>query len=77
MGLNRRHVCRSWQIAAQIEVMNRDYADAGIRWTLAKTTRIVNEDWFEGAGPGTFVDRHFQRRDPCELMFFLVHNKQT
>ncbi|TDL29159.1 zincin, partial [Rickenella mellea] len=39
------------QIAAQINVLNNDYASAGLSWTLAGTTRTVNSDWFNNAGP--------------------------
>lgn len=39
------------QIAAQITVMNQDYAGSGITWTLAGTTRTVNSQWFNQAGP--------------------------
>jgi len=41
------------QIAAQINVMNQDYASTGISWALAGTTRTVNSDWFNNAGPDT------------------------
>jgi len=40
------------QIAAQINVMNTGYANMGYSWTLAGTTRTVNADWFNNAGPG-------------------------
>ncbi|KAF5363796.1 hypothetical protein D9756_000785 [Leucocoprinus leucothites] len=39
------------QLSAQIDVMNKAYASAGITWTLAGTTRTVNADWFNNAGP--------------------------
>ncbi|KAJ6538264.1 metalloprotease [Mycena vulgaris] len=39
-------------IANQISVMNKDYA-GNIAWTLAGTTRTVNADWFNNAGPST------------------------
>lgn len=41
------------QIASQMQVMNRAYANAGITWVLAGTTRTVNSDWFNNAGPGS------------------------
>jgi len=41
------------QIAAQISVMNTAYANMGYSWTLAGTTRTVNADWFNNAGPGS------------------------
>ncbi|KAJ6579952.1 metalloprotease [Mycena vulgaris] len=40
------------QIANQISVLNKDYA-GNITWTLAQTTRTVNADWFNNAGPST------------------------
>ncbi|KAJ6580018.1 metalloprotease [Mycena vulgaris] len=40
------------QISNQISVMNKDYA-GNIAWTLAGTTRAVNADWFNNAGPST------------------------
>ena len=33
--------------------MNQAYAPAGITWVLAGTTRTVNADWFNRAGPNT------------------------
>ncbi|KAJ3565805.1 hypothetical protein NP233_g7406 [Leucocoprinus birnbaumii] len=39
------------QLSAQIDVMNKAYAAAGITWTLAGTTRTVNSDWFNNVGP--------------------------
>ena len=43
--------CRDSQIADQIDVMNKDYASVGLSWVLANTTRTVNADWFDNAGP--------------------------
>ncbi|KAG6817030.1 hypothetical protein H0H87_000654, partial [Tephrocybe sp. NHM501043] len=39
------------QIDDQISVLNNAYANAGIQWTLANTTRTVNADWFNNAAP--------------------------
>ena len=39
------------QIADQIAVLNKDYAEVGISWTLAETTRTVNADWFDNVKP--------------------------
>ncbi|KAL5489715.1 hypothetical protein ACEPAI_4547 [Sanghuangporus weigelae] len=39
------------QIQEQIAVLNADYADSGLSFTLAATTRTVNSDWFNNAGP--------------------------
>ncbi|KAJ7101272.1 metalloprotease [Mycena belliarum] len=39
------------QLADQVAVMNTAYAGTGITWVLAGTTRTVNADWFNGAGP--------------------------
>jgi len=41
------------QLTSQISVMNKAYAGSGITWTLAGTTRTVNADWFNNAGPDT------------------------
>ncbi|KAF8076085.1 metalloprotease [Lyophyllum atratum] len=41
------------QIASQVNVMNNAYASMGYSWTLAGTTRTVNSDWFNNAGPDT------------------------
>ncbi|KAF9452168.1 metalloprotease [Macrolepiota fuliginosa MF-IS2] len=42
------------QIQDQIDVMNAAYATAGITWTLyGTTTRTINSDWFNNAGPDT------------------------
>ncbi|KAF9475918.1 zincin [Pholiota conissans] len=39
------------QIANQISVMNTGYANSGITWKLAGTTRTTNADWFNNVGP--------------------------
>ncbi|TRM67808.1 hypothetical protein BD626DRAFT_106415 [Schizophyllum amplum] len=41
------------QISQQIDVLNEDYADSGLYFVLANTTRTVNEQWFSTAGPDT------------------------
>jgi hypothetical protein len=41
------------QIASQIKVLNHDYASSGVSWTLAGTTRTVNANWFNNAGPSS------------------------
>ena len=33
--------------------MNQDYGIVGVSWALAGTTRTVNADWFNNAGPGS------------------------
>lgn len=43
------------QITAQVKVMNADYAASGITWSLAGTTRTVNANWFNTAGPDRYV----------------------
>ncbi|KAF9057437.1 metalloprotease [Panaeolus papilionaceus] len=39
------------QITNQISVMNKAYANAGITWVLAGTTRTTNSGWFTNVGP--------------------------
>ncbi|KAF8897231.1 hypothetical protein BD779DRAFT_1607930 [Infundibulicybe gibba] len=41
------------QLASQVSVMNKAYAGSGITWALGGTTRTVNSDWFNNAGPDT------------------------
>ncbi|TFK43249.1 Metalloprotease [Crucibulum laeve] len=41
------------QLTAQISVMNTAYAGAGITWVLSSTSRTVNSDWFNNAGPSS------------------------
>jgi hypothetical protein len=41
------------QLAAQTSVMNKDYASSGLTFTTAGTTRTINADWFNNAGPGS------------------------
>ncbi|KAF4575074.1 peptidase M43B family protein [Pleurotus pulmonarius] len=43
------------QIAAQIGVLNSAYSSTGLSWVLANTTRTVNAEWFESAGPETSI----------------------
>ncbi|KAF9458928.1 metalloprotease [Collybia nuda] len=38
------------QIAAQVEVLNKDYANTGLSWNHVNTTRILSQDWFENVG---------------------------
>ncbi|KAG6903318.1 hypothetical protein C0995_013071 [Termitomyces sp. Mi166 len=40
------------QIAAQIDVLNKAYSFSGITFVLKKTTRTVNQTWFNLVGPG-------------------------
>ncbi|GLB38226.1 putative pregnancy-associated plasma protein-A [Lyophyllum shimeji] len=35
------------QIDAQMEVLNQDYAEVGVSWRHADTTRIISPDWFK------------------------------
>ncbi|KZV94126.1 metalloprotease [Exidia glandulosa HHB12029] len=39
------------QVAAQIDVLNQDYSEAGLTFELANTTRTFSEEWFTGVGP--------------------------
>ncbi|KAF8063188.1 metalloprotease [Lyophyllum atratum] len=39
------------QIEKQVAVMNADFANTGVTWRLAGTTRTVNTDWFNNVGP--------------------------
>ncbi|KAK7044542.1 extracellular metalloprotease [Favolaschia claudopus] len=41
------------QISDQINVLNSDYRDGSIRFTLVETTRTTNADWFDNAAPNT------------------------
>ncbi|GLB43193.1 putative pregnancy-associated plasma protein-A [Lyophyllum shimeji] len=41
------------QISAQMNVMNQAYASMGYSWVLAGTTRTINADWFNNAGPNS------------------------
>ena len=38
-------------IADQITVLNQDYASSGLQFVLKNTTRTVNWNWFNEAGP--------------------------
>ncbi|KAF8056628.1 metalloprotease [Lyophyllum atratum] len=39
------------QIKSQIDVLNKDYTDTGLKWNLVNTTRILSKEWFEGVAP--------------------------
>jgi len=39
------------QIKAQIDVLNTDYKDTGLKWNLINTTRILSKEWFEAVAP--------------------------
>ncbi|TFK22767.1 metalloprotease [Coprinopsis marcescibilis] len=45
------------QIMDQIDVLNEDFANAMIKWDLVNTTRIINEEWFEGVSADNDVDK--------------------
>lgn len=46
---------RASQITNQLTVINTAYSNSavGISWVLAGTTRTINSDWFNNAGPGS------------------------
>ncbi|KAK0438980.1 hypothetical protein EV421DRAFT_1713855, partial [Armillaria borealis] len=39
------------QITDQMKVLNSAFSDTGLSYVLAVTTRTVNSDWFNNAGP--------------------------
>jgi len=39
------------QIAASVDVLNADYAQSGVSFSLVNTTRTVNSTWFDELGP--------------------------
>lgn len=41
------------QIQSQITTLNADYKGSGYAFHLASTSRTLNADWFNNAGPGT------------------------
>ncbi|KAG5634463.1 hypothetical protein H0H81_001872 [Sphagnurus paluster] len=44
---------RNEQIDAQMEVLNKDYQDAGVTFKHINTTRIVSPEWFEKVKQGS------------------------
>jgi hypothetical protein len=44
---------RASQITNQMSVLNTAFSGCGISWVLGGTTRTVNAQWFNGAGPGS------------------------
>ncbi|KAG5728152.1 Ulilysin [Termitomyces sp. T112] len=39
------------QIQAQLDVLNMDYAESGVKWNLVNTTRIQSQEWFDSVAP--------------------------
>ena len=48
-------------IAQQISVLNADYANTGLTFKLANTTRTVNSQWFNSVGPSTTLQTTMKR----------------
>ncbi|KAG5352360.1 hypothetical protein C0989_002681 [Termitomyces sp. Mn162] len=42
---------RDSQIQAQLDVLNMDYAESGVKWNLVNTTRIQSQEWFDSVAP--------------------------
>ncbi|KAI0676996.1 Metalloprotease [Trametes maxima] len=49
-------------IADQIDVLNEDYADAGLAFKLAGTTRTVNANWFNKVGPDSSLQTTMKKQ---------------
>ena len=43
------------QVADSIQVLNQDFASTGLSFNLLKTTRTLNEAWFENFAPKSWV----------------------
>ncbi|KAG9127512.1 hypothetical protein FRC07_012799 [Ceratobasidium sp. 392] len=41
------------QIRDSMDVLNKDFVNSGISFSLAETDWILNDDWFTNAGPGS------------------------
>ncbi|KAF9647058.1 metalloprotease [Thelephora ganbajun] len=41
------------QISDSVTVLNQDYSPSSVSFSLAGTTRTLNSDWFNNAGPGS------------------------
>ncbi|KAI0722192.1 metalloprotease [Cerioporus squamosus] len=50
------------QIADQIDVLNEDYASAGLSFVLAGTDRTVNSQWFNQVGPDSSLQTTMKRQ---------------
>ncbi|KAG6917189.1 hypothetical protein DXG01_003532 [Tephrocybe rancida] len=44
------------QIAKQMSVLNQDFAQIGISWTLALTDRVIDANWYNNVAPGSAVE---------------------
>ncbi|EJD02543.1 Metalloprotease, partial [Fomitiporia mediterranea MF3/22] len=64
------------QISDQIDVLNQDYSSSGLTFTLAKTTRTVNSDWFNNVGPDssqqTDMKNQLREGDAADLNVYTV-----
>ena len=49
-------------IADQIDVLNDDYASAGLSFVLAGTDRTVNSQWFNQVGPDSSLQTTMKRQ---------------
>ncbi|KAF8625953.1 hypothetical protein AX17_006678 [Amanita inopinata Kibby_2008] len=48
------------QIAAQIQMLNNDYAQSGIAWNLAGVQRVQNENWFLNVDQATELEHEMK-----------------
>ncbi|TFK23790.1 metalloprotease [Coprinopsis marcescibilis] len=64
------------QIAAQINVLNQDFAGTGLSFTLVNTTRTINSSWFQSAAPSTSqqtaMKRALRRGGAADLNIYSV-----
>ena len=64
-------------IADQVTVLNEDYAPSGLQFVLKNTTRTVNWNYFNQAGPSTSVQTQMKqevRTDPALLIRYNLYH---
>ena len=54
--------CRDSQLAAQVDTLNKDYAKANVKFTLAGTDRTTNANWFNTVGPDSSLQTTMKKQ---------------
>lgn len=65
------------KLAQQLKVLNRDFASSKFNFTLVKTNRIANDEWFKGSGTSDkgieAMKRALRQGGPSSLNLYSVN----
>lgn len=64
------------QIQAQMDVLNMDYVETGLKWNLVNITRVISQEWFDSVGPdsadNTALKQVFRQGNESTLNVYTV-----